>query len=106
LLSSWNGKASADASKLLRAVEYQYGYSNRRALAQIPSSKVMGRGMIGNGMKDRTLVLFLCQTFPCPFFLLVSDRSQILHFVAVRFKLNTSALMGKLRLNHPFVMLP
>jgi hypothetical protein len=52
----------------------------------------MGRGMIGKGMTDMTLVLFPCQTFPCPFFSLVSGRYQILHFVAVRVKLDASAL--------------
>jgi hypothetical protein len=58
----------ADASKLLQAVEYQHGYSSRPALAEGPSSKVMGRGMMGKGMTDMTLVLFPCQTFLCPFF--------------------------------------
>ena len=51
----------------------------------------MGRGMIGKGMTDMSLVLFPCQTFPCPFFSLVSGRYQILHFVAVRVKLDASA---------------
>jgi hypothetical protein len=77
---------------LLQAVEYQHGYWSRPALALGPSSKVIGRGMMGKGMKDMTLVLFPCQTFPGPFFSLVSGRSQILHFVAVRVKLDESAL--------------
>jgi hypothetical protein len=79
--------------KLLQGVEYQHGYWSRPALAQGPSSKVIGRGMMGKGMKDMTLVLFPCQTFPGPFFSLVSGRSQILHFAAVRVKLlDASAL--------------
>jgi len=82
-----------DASKLLQVVESQHGYSSRPALTKGPSSKVMGRGMMGKGMKDMTLVLFPCQTFPCPFFSLVSGRSQILHFVALQVKLDASALL-------------
>jgi hypothetical protein len=68
----------------LQVVEYQLGYSSRPALAEGPSSKVIGRGMMGKGMTDMTLVLFPCQTFLCPFFSLVSGRAQIFHFVAVR----------------------
>jgi hypothetical protein len=86
----------ADASKLLQAAEYQHGYSSRPALAEGPSSKVIDRGMMGKGMTDMTLVLFPCQTFLC-LFSLVSGRSQILHFVAVRVKLDASALT-----NFPF----
>ena len=78
---------------MLPDVEHQHGYSSRPALAEGPSSKVIGRGMIGKGMTDMTLVLFPCQTFPCPFFSLVSGRSQILHFAAVRVKLDASALI-------------
>jgi len=54
--------------KLLQVVEYQHGYTSRPALAEGLSSKVIGRGMIGKGMTDMTLVLFPCQTFPYPFF--------------------------------------
>jgi len=102
-LFSWHGYGSWQSSrppgqthlncctKLLQAVEYQYGYSSRPALAEGSSSKVFGRGMIGKGMKAMTLVLFPCQTFPCPFFSLVSGY-QILHFAAVRVKLDASAL--------------
>ena len=39
-----------------------------------------------------TLVLFPCQTFRCPFFSLLSGRSQTLHFVAVWVKLAASAV--------------
>jgi serine protease Do len=85
------GLTRADASKLLQAAEYQHGYSSRPALAEGPSSKVIDRGMMGKGMTDMTLVLFPCQTFLC-LFSLVSGRSQILHFVAVRVKLDASAL--------------
>jgi hypothetical protein len=60
--------ARADASKLLQAVKYQHGYSSRPRWRRGPSSKVIGRGMIGKGMTDMTLVLFPCQTFRCPFF--------------------------------------
>ena len=59
-------------------------------LAQGSSNKVIGRGMIGKGMTDMTLVLFLCQIIPLPFFSLVSGRYQILRFVAVRVKLDAS----------------
>jgi hypothetical protein len=91
LTRAGNDNYRADASELLQDVEYQHAMRVAR-VGGGSSSKVMGRGMIGKGMTDMTLVLFPRQTFPCPFFSLVSGRSQILHFVAVRVKLDASTL--------------
>ena len=46
----------------------------------------------GQGNDRHDFGFIPCQTFPGPFFSLVSGRAQILHFVAVRVKLDASAL--------------
>jgi hypothetical protein len=48
--------------------------------------------MIGKGMKDMTFGFYSPAKHSIALFSLVSRRSQILHFVAVRVKLKASAL--------------
>ncbi len=55
-----------------------------------PSSKVMGRGMIGRGMKDITFGFIPLPNIPLPLFSLLNGPSHILHFAAVRAKLDAS----------------
>jgi hypothetical protein len=55
----------------------------------------MGRGMIGRGMKDMPFGFIPLPIIPLPLFLLVSGPSQILHFVAVRGKLDASRLVER-----------
>jgi hypothetical protein len=56
-----------DASKLLQVVEYDHDYPSRPALVEGPSSKVIGRGMIGKGIKDMIWFITL-PNIPLPLF--------------------------------------